>query len=153
MDGDSIISFARVGLGGVFFKRVALSCDSHNLMGFTSVAHRYCLFTYSESCTNAEIFAPHFKPDERFQHLSFHIKLPGITAHFGGVDLYNEVILSSLAWRSRRSSLSIRCSAKRLSVLVVSHLATCSAEQHSYIVLEMALRNRRNRKVSGATQL
>jgi hypothetical protein len=83
------------------------------------------------------------EPDERFQHLSFHDQAAGHIRPLGAGDLYNDVSsieLSSAVPSEVRSQFDVARSAYLYSWFVYDF--TVLAEQHSYIVLEMALRHR-----------
>jgi hypothetical protein len=84
-----------------------------------------------------------YKPDERFQHLSFHDQAAGHTRPFCAGDLYNEVSpieLSSAVPPEVRYQFDVARNAYLYSWFVYD--LAMLAEQHSYIVLETALRHR-----------
>jgi hypothetical protein len=83
------------------------------------------------------------EPDERFQHLSFHDQAAGHIRPLCAGDLYNDVSLIKLGSSvpaEVRSQFDVARSAYLYSWFVYDF--TVLAEQHSYIVLEMALRHR-----------
>lgn len=84
-----------------------------------------------------------YEPDERFQYLSFHDQAAGHIRPICAGDLYNEVSpiqLSSAVPPEVRYQFDIARNAYLYSWLVYDFAML--AEQHSYIVLEMALRHR-----------
>lgn len=83
------------------------------------------------------------KPDERFQQLSFHDQAAGHTRPICAGDLYNQVIpieLSSAVPPEVRYQFDVERNAYLYSWFVYD--LAILAEQHSYIVLEMALKHR-----------
>jgi hypothetical protein len=82
-------------------------------------------------------------PDERFQHLSFHDQAAGFIRPFRADDLYSDVSpveLSSAVPPEVRYQFDVARNAYLYSWFVYD--LAILAEQHSYIVLEMALRHR-----------
>ena len=83
------------------------------------------------------------EPDERFQHLSFHDQVAGHTRPIRADDLHHEA--SSIQLRSTvppeiRNQFDVARNAYLYSWFVYDFVIL--AEQHSYIVLEMALKHR-----------
>lgn len=83
------------------------------------------------------------EPDERFRHLSFHDQTAGHLRPIRADDLHNEVSpieLSPAVPAEVRYQFDVARNAYLYSWLVYDFVIF--AEQHSYIVLEMALRHR-----------
>jgi|SRR5580704_4391398 hypothetical protein len=84
-----------------------------------------------------------YQPDERFRHLSFHDQAAGHIRPICAVDLHNEVSpieLNSAVPPEVRYQFDVVRNAYLYSWFVYDLVIL--AEQHSYIVLEMALRHR-----------
>lgn len=85
------------------------------------------------------------EPDERFQYLSVHDQAAGLTRPLCAGDLYNEVVpieLGSTVPAEIRSQFDVARNAYLYSWFAYD--LAMLAEQHCYIVLEMALRYRAN---------
>jgi hypothetical protein len=84
-----------------------------------------------------------YEPDDRFRHLSFHDQAAGHIRPLCAGDLYNDVSpieLSSAVPPDVRNQFNVARNAYLYSWFVYD--LAMLAEQHSYIVLEMALRHR-----------